>query len=60
PRAKQEGRKMNMVRYADDCAPRRRTGGRESSVQPCCTRDGGWPLGVAVQAETSNHLLLLH
>lgn len=42
------------------CAPRRRTGGRESSVQPCCTRDEGGPFGVAVQAETSNHLLLLH
>ncbi len=55
-----EKRGHKFVRYADDCAPRRRTGGRESSVQPCCTRDGGGPLGVAVQAETSNHLLLLH
>jgi hypothetical protein len=40
-------------------APRRRTGGRKSSVQPCCTRDEGRPLEVAVQAEASNHLLLL-
>ncbi|WP_308366560.1 MULTISPECIES: CocE/NonD family hydrolase [unclassified Microbulbifer] len=47
-------------RYADDGAPRRRTGGCESSVQPCCTRDEGGPLGAAVQAEASNHLLLLH
>ena len=60
PRAAQQGLKMNMVRYADDCAPRRRTGGRKSSVQPSCTRDEGGPFGVAVQAETSNHLLLLH
>ena len=51
---------MHMVRYADDRAPRRRTGGRKSSVQPCCARDEGCPFGVAVQAETSNHLLLLH
>lgn len=29
-------------------------------MQPCCTRDEGGPFGVAVQAETSNHLLLLH
>ena len=49
-----------IVRYADDSAPRRRTGGRKSSVQPSCTRDEGGPFGVAVQAETSNHLLLLH
>ena len=47
-------------RYVDDSAPRRRTGGRKSSVQPSCTRDEGGPFGVAVQAETSNHLLLLH
>ncbi|WP_308368213.1 MULTISPECIES: reverse transcriptase domain-containing protein [unclassified Microbulbifer] len=53
------GRAM-LIRYADDCAPRRRTGGCESSVQPCCTRDEGGPLGAAVQAEASNHLLLLH
>jgi len=60
PYSAQKGLKMNMVRYADDGAPRRRTGGRKSSVQPSCTRDEGGPFGVAVQAETSNHLLLLH
>jgi len=46
-------------RYADDCAPRRRAGEREFSVQPSCTRDGGRPPGAAVQAEASNHPLLL-
>jgi hypothetical protein len=45
--------------FADDRAPRRRTGGREPSVQPCCTRDGGRPPEAAVQAEASNHPLLL-
>ena len=60
PYSIKKGLKMNMVRYCDDCAPRRRTGGRKSSVQPCCARDEGCPFGVAVQAETSNHLLLLH
>ena len=49
----------HVVNYADDCAPRRRTGGRKSSVQPCCTRDEGGPLGAAVQAEASNPPLLL-
>ena len=46
-------------RYADDCAPRRRRGGPQSSVQPCCTRDEGRPLEAAVQAEASNHPGLL-
>ncbi len=50
---------FQMVRYADDCAPRRRTKGRQSFVQPCCTRDEGRPLEVAVQAEASNHPWLL-
>ncbi len=50
---------MRLVRYADDCVPRRRTGGRKPSVQPCCTRDEGGPLGAAVQAEAPNHPLLL-
>ena len=49
----------HLVRYADDCAPRRRTKGRQSFVQPCCTRDEGRPLEVAVQAEASNHPWLL-
>jgi hypothetical protein len=51
--------KAYLCRYADDCAPRRRTGGRKPSVQPCCTRDEGRPLEAAVQAEASNHPLLL-
>jgi RNA-directed DNA polymerase len=32
PKSKQSGLKMNMVRYADDCVPRKRTGGRSP---PC-------------------------
>jgi len=48
-----------IVNFADDCAPRRRVGGRKPSVQPCCTRDGGRPPEAAVQAEASNHPLLL-
>lgn len=52
-------RGYRMVRYADDRVPRRRTRGRKPSVQPCCTRDEGGPLGAAVQAEASNHPLLL-
>jgi hypothetical protein len=47
------------VRYADDCAPRRRTGGRKSSVQPCCTRDGGRPPEAGIQVQASNHRLRL-
>jgi retron-type reverse transcriptase len=54
-----ERRGHRFVRYADDCVPRRRTGGRKPSVQPCCTRDEGGPLGAAVQAEAPNHPLLL-
>nr|WP_242467205.1 reverse transcriptase domain-containing protein [Ectothiorhodospira shaposhnikovii] len=48
-----------IIRFADDCVPRRRTRGRQSSVQLCCTRDEGRPLGVAVQAGAPNHPLLL-
>ena len=44
--------------HADESVPRRRIGG-DSPVQLCCTRDEGRSLGVAVQAEASNHLLLL-
>ena len=40
-------------------APRRRAGGRKSSVQPCCTRDGGRPPEAGVQAQASNHRLRL-
>ena len=50
-----------LVRYADDCAPRRR--GKEAEgtpkLQPCCTEDEGRPLGAAIQVEASNHLKLL-
>lgn len=45
---------FQLVRYADDCAPRRRIGGRDSSLQPCCTRDEGGPLEAAIQVEASN------
>jgi hypothetical protein len=44
--------------HGDESVPRRRIGG-DSPVQLCCTRDEGRSLGVAVQAEASNHLLLL-
>ena len=54
-----ERRGLEFCRFADDCAPRRRTGGRKPSVQPCCTRDEGRPLEAAVQAEASNRPLLL-
>ena len=54
-----KGRGHRIVRFADDSAPRRRTIGRKSCVQPCCTRDEGGPLEAAVQAEASNHPLLL-
>lgn len=50
---------FRLVRYADDCAPRRRVAGRKPCVQPCCTSDEGRPLEAAVQAEASNHPLLL-
>ena len=48
-----------IIRYADDCVPRRHAGGRKPSVQPCCTGDGGRSPAAAVQAEAANHLLLL-
>jgi group II intron reverse transcriptase/maturase len=48
-----------LIRYADDCVPRRRTPGRQPCVQPCCTSDEGRPLEAAVQAEASNHPRLL-
>jgi len=51
---------FKLIRFADDCAPRRRRSGRKPVMQPCCTRDGGGPSGIAVQAEIPNHLLLLH
>ncbi|WP_245232849.1 reverse transcriptase domain-containing protein, partial [Thiorhodococcus minor] len=51
--------KVNLIRYADDCVPRRRIAGRKPCVQPCCTRDGGRPPEAAVQAEASNRPLRL-
>ena len=47
------------LRYVDDRAPRRRIAGRKPCVQPCCTSDEGRPFEAAVQAEASNHPLLL-
>ena len=38
--------KAFLVRFADDCVPRRRTAGRMPCVQPCCTRDEGRPLAA--------------
>ena len=59
-RTRQARGDMIIVRYADDCAPRRRrrrpTGRRK---QPCCMRDEGRSLGVGVQARAPNHRLLL-
>ena len=49
-----------LVRFADDCVPRRHAGERKLPVQLCCTGDGGRPSAAAVQAEAANHLLLLH
>jgi hypothetical protein len=50
--------KAFMVRYADDCAPRRRRAVLRQP-EPCLTEDEGGPLGAAVQAEASNHRKLL-
>ena len=54
-----ERRGHKFARYADDSAPRRRARRAQLSEQLCCTRDGGRPPEVAVQAEASNHPLLL-
>jgi len=52
--------KVAMVRYADDCAPRRRKkGASQAQLQPCCTKDEGRPLGAVMQVKASNHLKLL-
>ena len=50
-----------LVRYADDCAPRRRERRANDLAilkQPCCTRDEGRPLGAGLQERASNHLEL--
>jgi group II intron reverse transcriptase/maturase len=52
--------KARLIRYADDCAPRRR--GKEAVRSPgraCFTRDEGRSLGVGLQGQAPNHLLLL-
>jgi hypothetical protein len=50
-----------LIRFADDCAPRRRRKEAEMVcwMQLCCTRDEGGPFGAAMQVEASNHLKLL-
>jgi group II intron reverse transcriptase/maturase len=51
-----------LVRYADDCAPRRRerrAHDLSDPKQPCCTRDEGGPLGIGRQGQVSNYRLLL-
>jgi RNA-directed DNA polymerase len=50
-----------LVRYADDCAPRRRGKEADEATQPqlCCVRDEGRPLGAGVQAQAPNHRELL-
>jgi retron-type reverse transcriptase len=53
-----ERRGHRFVRYADDCAPRRREEVRDvtsNSWQPCCTRDEGRPLGLGLQDQGPNH-----
>jgi RNA-directed DNA polymerase len=54
-----EKRHLAFCRYADDCAPRRRRGGRDPFERSCCARDEGGPLGAGVQAQAANHPLLL-
>jgi retron-type reverse transcriptase len=56
--------RVRLVRYADDCAPRRRGGefyvlALNALKQPCCTRDEGRPLGPGLQDLGSNHRMLL-
>ena len=51
-----------IIRFADDCAPRRREGVLMNGVfskQPCCTRDEGRPRGPGLQDQGPNHRLLL-
>lgn len=56
-----ERRGHRFVRYADDCAPRRRERRADDLAilkQPCCTRDEGRPLGAGLQEQAPNHLEL--
>jgi RNA-directed DNA polymerase len=45
-----------LIRYADDCAPRRRGKEEVDLEASCCTRDGGWPSGAGLQDRAPNHL----
>jgi len=53
-----EKRRLAFCRYADDCVPRRHEEGSSSEVLSC-TRDEGGPLEAGVQAQATNHPLLL-
>jgi RNA-directed DNA polymerase len=48
--------KVNVVKYADDCAPRRRGKEEVDLEASCCTRDGGWPSGAGLQDQAPNRL----
>ena len=55
---------FRLVRYADDCAPRRCEEEvlmiwQDRLAAPCCTGDEGWPLGLGLQDRGSNHRKLL-
>jgi RNA-directed DNA polymerase len=47
--------KVNYVRYADDCVPRRHALVWNIQCMRCCTKDEGRPLETAIQVEVSNH-----
>jgi len=51
----------HLIRFADDCAPRRRRKEAEkpNQLQLCCTRDEGWPLGAGMQVQAPNRPELL-
>ena len=52
-----EKRGHRFVRYADDCVPRTYRRRNFRKVR-CYMKDEGWPLGVGLQEQTSNHLKL--
>ena len=60
-RRQRQRNKVHLVRYADDCAPRRREGSdyRVCSGTPCRVRDEGRSLGIGLQDQIPNHLKLL-
>jgi group II intron reverse transcriptase/maturase len=51
-----ERRGHHFVRYADDCAPRKRRKEAEiaNSLLPSCTEDEGGPLGIGLQDQVPN------